>query len=180
MLDLATRTALGPVEVGGETGNIVYDATSGKVFVNEQTHGELVVIDPVRGTVADRIKVEGCDSNHGLYVEGTQQLAFIACEDNSKLLVLDLRTRQVTARFDTGGTPDVLDFDQGLHRLYVASESGVVSVFDEKDHKLALVASAKLADHAHTVAVDQATHRVYFPLQDLDAHPVLRVMEPTP
>lgn len=36
----------------------------------------------------------------------------------------------------------------------------------------------QLADHAHTVAVDQATHRIYFPLQDVNGHAVLRVMEP--
>ncbi len=74
----------------------------------------------------------------------------------------------------------MLAYDQGLHRLYVASESGVVSIFDEKHRTLVPVASAKLAENAHTVAVDQATHRVYFPLQDIDGHPVLRIMEPAP
>ncbi|AMM32928.1 hypothetical protein SA2016_2259 [Sinomonas atrocyanea] len=179
VVDLAGSKALAPVEIGGEAGNVVDDASSGKVFVNEQSHGELVTIDPVTDTVTDRTKVgDGCEGNHGLYIDGAEQLAFIACEDNARLLVLDLKSRQVTARFDTGATPDVLAYDQGLHRLYVAAEDGTVSVFDEKDRSLAPVASAKLADHAHTVAVDQATHRVYFPLQDIGGHPVLRIMEP--
>jgi len=30
----------------------------------------------------------------------------------------------------------------------------------------------------HTVSVDPGTHLVYFPLEKLDAHPVLRIMEP--
>jgi len=59
------------------------------------------------------------------------------------------------------------------------TKSGVVSVFDEQNLTLVPKASSKLADDAHTVAVDQATHRVYFPLQDVDGHPVLRVMEPS-
>ncbi|HMG27461.1 MAG TPA: YncE family protein, partial [Acidimicrobiia bacterium] len=33
--------------------------------------------------------------------------------------------------------------------------------------------------HAHSVAVDPATHRVYFPLQDVGGHPMLRVMRAT-
>jgi hypothetical protein len=33
--------------------------------------------------------------------------------------------------------------------------------------------------HAHTVCIDPGTHLVYFPLQDIDGHPVLRIMEPT-
>lgn len=180
VVDVAAGKALAPVDIGGEAGNVVYDPTSGKVFVNEQSHGELVTIDPATDTVTDRTKVgEGCEGNHGLYIDGPGQLAFIACEDNARLLVLDLKSKQVAARFDTGATPDVLAFDQGLHRLYVAAEDGTVGVFDEKDRSLAPVASAKLAEHAHTVAVDQASHRVYFPLQDVDGHPVLRIMEPT-
>ncbi len=178
LIDLATNTARAPIEIGGEAGNSVYDPSSGTVLVNVQDRNELVTIDPATDTVSDRIPVPDCSSNHGLYVDGANKLAFIACEGNAKLLVLDLQTRQVTGRFDTGDTPDVLAFDQGLHRLYVAAESGVVSVFDEQDRALAPVASGKLADHAHTVAVDQATHQVYFPLENLNGHPVLRVMEP--
>ena len=32
--------------------------------------------------------------------------------------------------------------------------------------------------HAHTVSVDPLTHLVYFPLQNLNGHPVLRIMTP--
>jgi len=179
VIDLAKGQAKDPIEIGGEAGNTVFDPVSGRIYVNVQERNQLVGIDPATDTVTDRIPVSDCGSNHGLYIDGSQQLAFIACEDNAKLLVLDLKTKQVTARFDTGDTPDVLAFDQGLHRLYAASESGVVSVFDEQNRTLVPKASGKLADDAHTVAVDQATHRVYFPLQDVDGHPVLRVMEPS-
>lgn len=178
VIDLATGKDLPPVEVGGETGNVIYDPHSGKVFLNGQGSGELLVIDPATDAITDRIKVDGCDGNHGLYIDGAQQLAFIACEGNAKLFVLDLRTRETIAHFDTGNTPDVLAFDNGLQRLYLAAEDGTVSIFDEHDRTLTPVASAKLADHAHTVAVDQATHRVYFPLQDINGHAILRIMEP--
>lgn len=149
------------------------------MFINGQGRGELLVISPATDAITDRIKVDGCERNHGLYLDGANQLAFIACEGNAKLFVLDLRTRETTARLDTGDTPDVLAFDTGLHRLYLAAEDGTVSVFDENGRTLTAVASAKLADHAHTVAVDQGTHRVYFPLQDINGHAVLRIMEPT-
>jgi YVTN family beta-propeller protein len=179
VIDLATNTAKSPIEIGGEAGNSVYDPASGTVMVNVQDRNELVTIDPATDTVTGRIPVPDCASNHGLYLDGANKLAFIACEGSAKLLVLDLGTKQVTARFDTGGNPDVLAFDQGLHRLYVASESGVVSVFDEQNRTLVLKASGKLADNAHTVAVDPSTHRVYFPLENIEGHPVLRVMDAT-
>lgn len=178
VIDLDTDKALPPIETGGETGNVIYDPSSRKVFANAQSSGELLAIDPATDAVTDRTKVDGCDGNHGLYIDGPEQLAFIACEGNAKLFVLDLRSHQFTAHFDTGDTPDVLALDPGLHRLYLAAEDGTVSIFDEHDRTLTSVASAKLADHAHTVAVDQATHKVYFPLQDINGHPVLRIMEP--
>lgn len=42
---------------------------------------------------------------------------------------------------------------------------------------IAVVALAG-APHAHSVAVDPATHRVYLPLQSVDGHPVMRIMAP--
>jgi len=178
VIDLATGRASGSIEIGGEAGNTVYDPVSGKIMVNVQSTNELLTIDPATDTITRRVPVSDCGSNHGLYVDGANRLAFIACEENARLLVIDLDTGQENGRFDTGDTPDVLAFDQGLHRLYVASESGVVTVFDEQDRTLHQKASGKLADNAHTVAVDQTTHRVYFPLQDINGHPVLRVMDP--
>ncbi|WP_434621508.1 YncE family protein [Arthrobacter sp. A5] len=170
VIDLATGRAKGSIEIGGEAGNTVYDPASGKIMVNVQSTNELLTIDPATDTITGRTRLNDCASNHGLYVDGANRLAFIACEGNATLLVLNLDTGQETGRFDTGDTPDVLAFDEGLHRLYAASESGVVTVFDEQNRALHRKASAKLADNAHTVAVDQATHRVYFPLQDVNGH----------
>lgn len=179
VIDLAADVAVGAIDIGGNAGNTVFDPASGDILVNAQGTSELLTIDPATDRIVDRTKLAGCKGNHGLAVDGTNHVAFIACEGNAKLLVLDLQSRQSTGTFDTGDTPDVLAFDTGLHRLYVASESGIITVFDEQDKTLHEKASAKLADHAHAVAVDQATHRVYFPLQDINGRPILRVMAPT-
>jgi hypothetical protein len=76
-----------------------------------------------------------------------------------------------------GDDRDVLPFDPGLGLLYVSAESGTVSVFREQDKKLVLQGEMVMP-HAHTVCVDPSTHLVYFPLENLAGHPVLRIMEP--
>ena len=38
--------------------------------------------------------------------------------------------------------------------------------------------AGQVAPHAHSIAVDRETHRVYLPIENVDKHPVLRVMEP--
>ena len=113
-----------------------------------------------------------------MLVDPPARLAFIACEDNARLVVLDLRAGRVTATFPVGDRPDVLAFDPGLRRLYVAAESGVVAVFERRGRTLDPLGKAFLADGAHTVAVDPRTHEVFFPLPDIDGAPALRIMLP--
>jgi DNA-binding beta-propeller fold protein YncE len=174
-----TGRARGAVEVGGGTGNVQFDPVSGHVLVNVQTSGELVEIDAKRQRVLKRYRVAGCESNHGLHLDPVRRLGFIACQGNATLLVFDLRARRLTGRFTVGDDPDVLDFDPGLRRLYVAAESGEVAVFAERGRSLRKLGQALLADRAHSVAVDPRTHLVYFPLEDIDGRPVLRIMRPT-
>jgi hypothetical protein len=75
----------------------------------------------------------------------------------------------------------VLAYDAGAHRLYVAAESGEVSVLDERDGKLRVAGSDHLADGAHVVAVDPATHHSYYPIPSgSGGHPVLLERAPNP
>jgi DNA-binding beta-propeller fold protein YncE len=173
-----THRRIGTITLGGEVGNTQYDLVSKHVFTNVATTSELVEIDPETHKVIARYQLKGARGNHGLYIEPDQHLAFIACEDNNRLIVFDLYTKRQIAAFPVGAGPDVLAFDQKLHLLYVASESGVVSIFSERGRQLVKIGEDRLAPAAHSVAVNPLTHEVYFPLQDIDGHPVLRVMRP--
>ena len=100
-------------------------------------------------------------------------------EFRERLAVVDLKTMKVTGTVPVGDTPDVLAFDPGWRRLYVASESGTVSVFTEAGAGLVHEGDIRIP-HAHTVAVDPRTHLVYLPLQDIGGRPVLRIMTGEP
>jgi DNA-binding beta-propeller fold protein YncE len=119
------------IQLGGEAGNVQYDAASRHILVDIQSLNQLAAINPRTNRVIRRVELDGCETNHSLLVDSPRRLAFIACEGNARLLTLDLRTMNVTGRFDVGDAPDVLAFDRSLHRLYVSSESGVVAVFAE-------------------------------------------------
>ena len=175
-----THRRIDTIDLGGEVGNTQYDPVSRHVFVNVGSSGELVEIDPDTHKVITRHRLEGARGNHGLYIESDQHLAFIACEDNDRLIVFDLDTGKQTGTFPVGAGPDVLAFDPALHLLYVASESGVVSMFREQDKQLVKIGEDRLAPAAHSVAVNPLTHEVYFPLRDVGGRPVLRVMRPLP
>jgi DNA-binding beta-propeller fold protein YncE len=170
---------LGRISLSGDPGNVQYDARTHTMVVAVGSAGEVDVIAPSSRRVVRRIRLSGCDKPHGVEVVAPLRRAYVACEGNSKLVVLDLAKRRQRGLFPVGGTPDVLDFDPGLRRLYVASESGVVSVFAVNGDGLAKLGEGKVAEHAHSVAVDPDTHFVYFPLEDIDGKPVLRILRPT-
>lgn len=171
---------VGTVRLGGEAGNVQYDAGSGRVLVDVQSRNEIAVVDPHTNRVVRRIALPGCDHDHGLYVDAPRRLAFVACDGNAKLLTLDLARMKVTGTTDVGDSPDVLAFDRSLRRLYVAAESGEVAVFAERGRRLRKLGQAKLAPNAHSVAVDSRTHLVYFPLESgSNGKPQLLIMQPS-
>jgi DNA-binding beta-propeller fold protein YncE len=83
---------------------------------------------------------------------------------------------KVLATHPVGRHPDVLAFDAGSGRPYVSSESGSVSVFHLRGQELVMDGELFMP-HAHTVAVDPSTHLVYFPLENVNGRPLLRIME---
>ncbi len=181
VLDAADGHALGRIALGGEAGNVAYDPVGRRVLIDVQTRGDVAVIDPSApgaGTIERRVHLTGCPNNHGLQVDATAGLAYVACVGNASLLALDLPTLSVLGRFGIGSDPDVLALDDGTRRLYVAAESGVVAIFAIDGRTLRKLGQQRLAAKAHTVAVDPASHRVFFPLESVGGHPVLRVMAP--
>lgn len=178
VIDAVTNRVVTTVALGGEAGNTQYDSGSHCIIVAVQTRNQLAVIDPTSAKVVRRVVLDQAVRHpHGIYIDAPRRLAFVAGEESGTLGVLDLRSLRLTQVVTVGEGPDVLAFDPQLSRLYVASESGVVSTFVVDRDVLRPVGDVR-APHAHSVAVDPETHRVYLPLQDIQGRPVLRVMVP--
>ena len=176
VIDAKTNSKVTAIPLGGGAGNTVYDSVGDRILVAVHGKNELVTIDPRNARIEERIALPALDNPHGIVLDPENHLAFVAGEGNHKLVVVDLNSRQVSAPYDVGKDPDVLAFDNSAKRLYVAAESGHVTVFQEANRTLQLLGELHMP-HAHTVAVGQKTHLVYFPLENLNGKPVLRVME---
>jgi YVTN family beta-propeller protein len=180
VIDTNTNHRVATIALGGDVGNTQYDPRTHHILVNVQTRGELVAIDPSADGVVARYPISGCKSNHGLLIDDRHRLAYIACEDNATLVVFDLRKLSQKQTVPIGRDPDVLAYDDGRSTLYVASESGTVTMLDATNDGVRKIAEGFLAENAHVVAVDERTHRVYFPLLEPNGTPLLRVMEASP
>jgi hypothetical protein len=180
VIDADTGAVRATVPLGGEVGNVVYDPPTDRMVVAVQGRNDLAVIDPVSFTVTERIPTPGCDHPHGQALDITDQVMFVGCEANATMVTVDLVNRNVIDRHEVGETPDVLAYDSSTNRVYVAAESGWVSIFDQDHGHLTVRGSAYLADGAHSLALDPTTHHSYIPIpKDHNGSPVLREYEPT-
>ncbi len=181
VIDARAGKSVATLPLGGEAGMTAFDPAGGRIYVNVQTAGELVAIDPESARIADRTTLPvACKNNHGLSIDAVSRRAFIACDGNAILLVFDLSAMKTIQTFAVGDEPDVLAVDAQRRRLYVASESGTVSVFDIAPQRIVKLGEGPAGGNAHSVAVDPATGLVYLPLRNRNGHPVLRIMEYVP
>ncbi len=166
------------LSLGGEAGMSAFDPVSERVLVNVQTRNEIAVLDPAALRIERRIALPGqCRNNHGLLIEAPTRRAFVACDESANLLVVDLETGRVVQTVSVGNKPDVLTLDPVRARLYVASESGIVSVFNVKSKRIEKLAEGLAGGNAHSIVVDPESGLLYLPLRNLNGHPVLRIME---
>ncbi len=177
VIDTKKNVRVATIPLGGHVGNTQYDAATHRVLVNVQTRGDLVAIDPHTDMIVARYPLTQCSGNHGLVLDAPHRRAYIACEGNAKLVVFDLKLWKQTHVFDVGIDPDVLAYDASLARLYVATESGIDSIFASTSGGLTKIGEAFVGIDAHIVAVDPRTHRLYFPVLDI-AGPRMLVAEP--
>ncbi len=164
VIDTTSNKRSTTISLGGDVGNTQYDARSHRVYVNVQTTGELAAIDPSTDTVVARYPIPGCKSNHGLQLDDGHRRAYIACEDNATLVSFDLNSLKAVQSTPIGDDPDVMAYDRDRATLYVAAESGTIAIFAANAQGLKKIGEGFLEENAHIVAVDQRTHRVYFPV----------------
>ena len=174
VIDTASNQVVATIPLGGEVGNTQFDPGSHQVIAAVQTRNQVVTIDPQTDQVSGRYDTPGCDHPHGVQISPDRRLAFVACEGNAKLVVMDLQSMTVTETYDVGSVPDVLAFDGPRRVLYVAAEDGPMTAFSETETGLKPLAQRDIGPNAHSITVDPDTGHIYVPIANLGGQPVLR------
>lgn len=192
---------------GHDVGHNVYDEGLQRLFVTSTVlpnaddpnpfvlpprgTGEFFEIDPANAAnpIVKEINLpDTCSTPHGMNIDETQQVAFIACTDFDSatqlfenLVRVDLNTMTViptdprTTRLEGG--PDIVRIDQDPSRnidiLFVACKAGI-SIFDITPGHFHKLGNEILGKQTHTIAIDQETQTVYLPFT-IGGRPVLRV-----
>jgi len=177
VVDVQKDEIVRTIHFDSETGMPQYDPVARKIYVNLQDQNIFAVIDPANDQVVARYPVAQCKGNHGMALDPDHHRAFLSCEDNDLMTVFDLDLHRSIAFLKMPGGPDVIKFDPGLHRIYVACYTGSIAVFqqDDSDHYRKLE-DFRVAHAVHSLAVDEKTHRLYAPEEEEDGKPVARML----
>jgi DNA-binding beta-propeller fold protein YncE len=177
IVDVRTDEIIKTLHFDSETGMPQYDPVANKVYVNLQDQDIFAIIDPATDEVVGRYPVGRCKGNHGMTLDPEHHRAFLACEGNELMTVFNLDTHQPIAFLQMAGGPDVIKFDPGLKRIYVACSSGAISVFqmDDPDHYRKLE-DFPVQKKVHSLAVDTENHCVYAPEQEAEGKGVARMV----
>jgi YVTN family beta-propeller protein len=177
VVDVKKDEIITTLHFGSETGNPRYDPASKRVYVNLQDKNVIAEIDPATDKEVAEYQVGKCRGNHGMALDSEHHLAFLSCEENDLMTVFRLDTHEPIAYFPQAKGGDVIAFDPGLKRIYVACYEGAISIFQEDDpthfRKLRDVPVQK---KVHSLAIDLSNHRVYVPEQEENGSPAAKII----
>src|SRR5260370_31417007 len=95
VIDTGSNKQVAMIPLGCEAGNTHYDHVSHHIFVDVQTLNQLAAINPATRKVVAYYPVPGCNHDHGLNIDSSQRLAFISCDGNNMLFMMDMRSMKV-------------------------------------------------------------------------------------
>jgi hypothetical protein len=176
LVDVPARKVVGVIKV--EPG-LEFGAPDGKgrLYVNDEAKGEIVVVDLAARKVVATYPMAGCTRPTGLaYVEGGRLIS--SCNGLAK--ILDAASGKEIASLPIGGFPDSVLYDPTRHIAMIpTARDGMLNVI-----ALSGAADNTIIDHvptqigARTGAVDTKTGRVYLPTAEYNL-PVPAGQRPT-
>jgi DNA-binding beta-propeller fold protein YncE len=172
VLDPSTLQILATVALPGPPEFMAAD-DAGSVFVNIETEsGRLVQIDAKSLKVKAVWPLPGCSNPTGLAIDRAHHRLFSVCE-NQVMAVTDSISGKQVAQMAIGNGPDAAAFDPDLGLVFSSNgiDGTLTIVHEETPDRYRVVATLSTQKSARTMALDQATHRVYLAAATLGATP---------
>ena len=159
-IDPEKNQVIGNVALGGQPEFAVADGR-GRVYVNLEDSSAVVSFDTRTLKVLSRWPLAPGEEPTGLAMDRARRRLFSACA-NQKLIVLDANSGRRIADLPIGARCDGVTFDPALGLILSTNGDGTLSVIREDSaDRYTKLADVPTQRGARTVALDEATHRVY-------------------
>ncbi|MGN6191812.1 MAG: YncE family protein [Rhodanobacteraceae bacterium] len=180
VIDAASGKLVGRVALPGRPEFAVNDG-QGHVFDNITDKDELAVIDPVKMKVTATWPLKDCRHPTGLAIDVAHHRLFSVCQNNV-MAVTDSEDGKPIASVPIGDGPDGVRYDAKRGLVFSSNgRSGTLTVVREQtpDH-YQVIANVPTQKSARTLALDDATGRVYLSAAELGPRPAPTSAEPHP
>ena len=159
----ASGKVVATISLGGKPEAGVPDPSAGRVYVNNETGNEIIVIDVAKHEVVGRWPIAPGESAAGLAIDVKSHRLFIGAHNN-KMLMMDSTDGKVLADVPIGPGVDATQFDPGTGYAFSScggGEGSVTIAHEDTPNKLTLLQTLTTARGARTMGLDPVTHRIY-------------------
>ncbi|TSJ41026.1 YncE family protein [Mucilaginibacter corticis] len=166
VVDPQSLTQAGTVDLGGAPEFAVSDG-KGMIYNNLEDKSKLAVIDTKALKMVKSFPLNPCGGPTGIAIDISGQRLFTVCRENKGMSVIDIASGKVVQTLPIGSGVDAVVYD-AVNKLIIASNGdGTANVFrlNGPDAYTALQ-TITTQYHAKTMALDAATHKIYFPVSD--------------
>jgi len=159
-IDAASAQVVGTIPLGGKPEFAVADG-KGRMYVNLEDTASLVAFDARTLEVEGRWPLAPCETPTGLGIDRQHRRLFVGCR-SKVMAVVDGDSGRVIATLPIDGGVDGIAFDPATALAFSSNGEGTLTVVHEDSpEKFTLVGNVPTKRGAKTLALDEATHRIY-------------------
>jgi YVTN family beta-propeller protein len=157
---------VGSIPLGGEPETAVSDG-NGLIYTNLENKSSLSVIDVKTLQVIKKYPLAPCGGPTGLTLDKENQRLFTVCRLNKGMSVVDINTGKVVQTLPIGSGVDAVIYDAANKVIVASNGDGTATVFKQNTaDNYSLIQTLTTPYRAKTMAIDPATHKIYFPVSD--------------
>jgi DNA-binding beta-propeller fold protein YncE len=159
-----TQTAL--IDLGGAPEFAVADG-DGIIYNNLEDKNSLDVIDTKTMKVINNYPLAPCGGPTGMALDKANKRLFTVCRQNTGMSVIDITTGKVIQTLPIGGGVDAVIYDATNKLVIVSNGDGTATIFKQNSaDSYSLLQTLTTQNRAKTMAMDESTKKLYFPVVD--------------
>ena len=166
VIDAHTLKEVGTIELGGGPEFAVADG-KGKIYNNLEDKSSLNVIDSKSLKVIANYPLSPCGGPTGVALDASNQRTFSVCRENKGMTVADITTGKVVTTLPIGSGVDAVAYDAATKLILISNGDATTTIIkQESADKYSIIQTLKTQTKAKTLALDNATHKIYLSYND--------------
>lgn len=168
VVDPVAMKQIAAIDMGGAPEFAVADG-KGMIYNNLEDKSSLNVIDTKTLKVVKNYSLSPCGGPTGIAIDKANQKLFTVCRENKGLSVIDIPIGKVSQTLPIGAGVDAVVYDPATKLLVASNGDGTATIYkQDAPDRYTLMQTLATQNRAKTMAIDAATHKLYFSVADFE------------